>query len=90
MPWRGRIRIVQHSVRVTDGESGEELPTETVGVIEVKGPNVFDGLLAGAGNDKRRIPQRRLLHHQQPRQDRRQGLCPRPSLWQGPSDLRAA
>jgi malonyl-CoA/methylmalonyl-CoA synthetase len=31
------------SVRVTDPESGEELPRETVGMIEVKGPNVFKG-----------------------------------------------
>jgi malonyl-CoA/methylmalonyl-CoA synthetase len=31
------------SVRVTDPESGEELPRGTIGMIEVKGPNVFKG-----------------------------------------------
>ncbi|MGF6428889.1 MULTISPECIES: malonate--CoA ligase [Bradyrhizobium] len=31
------------SVRVTDPESGKELARETIGMIEVKGPNVFQG-----------------------------------------------
>jgi malonyl-CoA/methylmalonyl-CoA synthetase len=31
------------SVRVTDPETGKELPGETIGMIEVKGPNVFKG-----------------------------------------------
>lgn len=31
------------SVRVTDRETGKELPRESVGMIEVKGPNVFNG-----------------------------------------------
>ena len=31
------------SVRVTDPETGKELPRETIGMIEVKGPNVFKG-----------------------------------------------
>jgi malonyl-CoA/methylmalonyl-CoA synthetase len=31
------------SVRVTDPETGKELPRGTVGMIEVKGPNVFKG-----------------------------------------------
>jgi malonyl-CoA/methylmalonyl-CoA synthetase len=31
------------SVRVTDPETGKELPQETVGMIEVRGPNVFKG-----------------------------------------------
>jgi malonyl-CoA/methylmalonyl-CoA synthetase len=31
------------SVRVTDPETGHVLPPETIGVIEVKGPNVFKG-----------------------------------------------
>lgn len=31
------------SVRVTDPETGEELPREEIGMIEVKGPNVFRG-----------------------------------------------
>jgi malonyl-CoA/methylmalonyl-CoA synthetase len=31
------------SVRVTDPETGKELPRETVGMIEVRGPNVFKG-----------------------------------------------
>jgi malonyl-CoA/methylmalonyl-CoA synthetase len=31
------------SARVTDPETGKELPRETIGVIEVKGPNVFKG-----------------------------------------------
>ncbi|MCE3257250.1 MAG: AMP-dependent synthetase and ligase [Nitrobacter vulgaris] len=31
------------SVRVTDRETGKELPRESVGMIEVKGPNVFKG-----------------------------------------------
>ncbi|WP_438273935.1 malonate--CoA ligase [Nitrobacter sp.] len=31
------------SVRVTDPETGRELPRDTIGMIEVKGPNVFKG-----------------------------------------------
>ena len=31
------------SLRVTDPETGKELPHEEIGVIEVKGPNVFKG-----------------------------------------------
>jgi malonyl-CoA/methylmalonyl-CoA synthetase len=31
------------SVRVTDSETAKELPPETIGMIEVKGPNVFKG-----------------------------------------------
>ena len=31
------------SVRVTDPETGKELPREAIGMIEVKGPNVFKG-----------------------------------------------
>jgi malonyl-CoA/methylmalonyl-CoA synthetase len=30
-------------VRITDPETGNELPRETIGMIEVKGPNVFQG-----------------------------------------------
>ncbi|HMB47075.1 MAG TPA: AMP-binding protein, partial [Afifellaceae bacterium] len=31
------------SVRVTDPESGNELPSGEIGVLEIKGPNVFQG-----------------------------------------------
>jgi malonyl-CoA/methylmalonyl-CoA synthetase len=31
------------SVRVTDPETGQEIPRDTIGMIEVKGPNVFKG-----------------------------------------------
>ena len=31
------------SARITDPETGKELPRETIGMIEVKGPNVFKG-----------------------------------------------
>ena len=31
------------SVRVTDPETGKELPRDSIGMIEVKGPNVFKG-----------------------------------------------
>ncbi|MDA9545968.1 malonyl-CoA synthase [Bradyrhizobium sp. CCBAU 45321] len=31
------------SVRVTDPETGKELPRDEIGIIEVKGPNVFKG-----------------------------------------------
>jgi malonyl-CoA/methylmalonyl-CoA synthetase len=31
------------TLRVTDPETGKELPRESIGVIEVKGPNVFKG-----------------------------------------------
>ncbi len=31
------------SVRVTDPETGKELPAEAIGMIEIKGPNVFKG-----------------------------------------------
>ncbi len=39
-----------------------------------QGPERVQGLLADAGEDKSRIPRRRLLHHRRSRQDRRQGL----------------
>jgi malonyl-CoA/methylmalonyl-CoA synthetase len=31
------------AARITDPETGKELPRETIGMIEVKGPNVFKG-----------------------------------------------
>src|SRR5258708_15915897 len=31
------------SVRVTDPETGKEIPRDNIGMIEVKGPNVFKG-----------------------------------------------
>ena len=40
------------SVRVTDPETGKELARDTIGMIEVKGPNVFKGYWLDAGKTK--------------------------------------
>ena len=58
-------------ISVTDPETGAELAQGEVGMIEVRGPERLQGLLADAGEDRRRVPRRRLLHHRRPRQDRR-------------------
>ena len=45
-------------------------------------------LLADAGEDRRRIPRRRLLHHRRPRPDRSARLCHDRRPRQGPDHLR--
>ena len=42
-PARSAIALPGVSVRVTDPETGKELAPDTIGMIEVKGPNVFKG-----------------------------------------------
>ena len=42
-PARSAMPLPGVSVRVTDPETGKELARETIGMIEVKGPNVFKG-----------------------------------------------
>ena len=42
-PARSAIPLPGVSVRVTDPETGKELARDTIGMIEVKGPNVFKG-----------------------------------------------
>ena len=48
----------------------------------------LQGLLADAGEDRRRAPRERLLHHRRPRQDRREGLRPHRRPRQGPDHHR--
>src|SRR5258707_802894 len=44
------------SVRVTDPETGKDLGRETIGMIEVKGPNVFKAYWRTSNNTKADIP----------------------------------
>ena len=60
------------SVRITDPETGTELPRDDDRHDRGQGPQRVQGLLADAGEDQGRIPRRRLLHHRRSRQDRRQ------------------
>ena len=63
------------SVRVADPETGKEIARDDHRHDRGQGPERVQGLLAHAGEDRGRIPRRRLLHHRRSRQDRRQGLC---------------
>ena len=49
-------------IRIADGEGGA-VPQGEIGMIEVRGPNVFQGLLENAGKNRRGISRRRFLHH---------------------------
>src|SRR5258705_10692230 len=44
------------TLRVTDPETGKELPCESIGMIEVKGPNVFKGYWRLPAKTKTQIP----------------------------------
>ncbi len=76
------------SVRVSDPETGKVLAPERNRRDRGQGPERLQGLLADAGKDQGRIPQRRLLHHRRPRQDRRPRLCAYSRPRQGSRDLR--
>ncbi len=60
-------------VRITDPASGAPLGTEAVGLIEVRGPNVFAGYWR-APEQTRGVPGRRLLHDRGPGAHRRARL----------------
>src|SRR2546423_10132498 len=51
------------SVRVTDPETGEELARDSVGMIEVKGPNVFKGYWRNPGKNKTGLRDDGLFPH---------------------------
>ena len=53
-------------VRVAD-EDGRPLPAGEVGVLEVRGPNVFKGYWRMPEKTARGVPRRRLLHHRRHR-----------------------
>ncbi len=75
-------------VRITDRDSGKVLAAGETGLVEVRGPNVFKGLLAHAGEDRRRIPRGWLLHYRRSGGDRYRRLSVDRRTRQGSGDLR--
>ena len=61
-------------MRIADPETGSALPQGEIGMIEVRGPNVFKGYWRMPEKTAGRVPRRRLLHHGRPRQGRRARL----------------
>jgi malonyl-CoA/methylmalonyl-CoA synthetase len=76
------------SVRVSDPETGKELASDRIGMIEVKGPNVFKGYWRMPEKTKAEFRDDGFLHHRRSRQDRRQGLRAHPRPRQGSRDFR--
>ena len=73
-------------VRVAD-EAGRVLAAGEVGVLEVRGPNVFKGYWRMPEKTARGVPRRRLLHHRRHRRDRRGRLRLDRRPRQGPDHL---
>ena len=75
------------SVRITDPETGKDLaPRDRHD--RGQGPERLQGLLADAGEDRGRVPRRRLLHHRRSRQDRRAATCTSSAaarIWSSPA-----
>ena len=65
MPGSVGLPLPGVELRIADGD-GKPLPQGEIGMIEVRGPNVFPGLLADAGENRGGVPRRRLLHHRRP------------------------
>ncbi|MGY4499554.1 malonyl-CoA/methylmalonyl-CoA synthetase [Bradyrhizobium sp. GM24.11] len=76
------------TVRVTEPETGKELPREEIGMIEVKGPNVFKGYWRMPEKTKSEFRPDGFFITGDLGKDRRQGLCPYPRPRQGSRDLR--
>ena len=75
-------------LRIADAETGKAVADGAIGVIEVRGRNVFKGYWNMPGEDPRGIPSGRLLHHRRSRPGRRRRLCHDRRPRQGPGDLR--
>ena len=75
-------------LRVVDPETGRELAAGRGRHDRGEGAQRLQGLLAHAGEDRRRVQAGRLLHHRRPRQDRRARLCPHRRARQGPHHFR--
>ena len=61
-------------IRIADPETGRVLPQGEVGVIEIRGPNVFKGYWRMPEKTKAEFRDGRLLHHGRPRPHRRARL----------------
>ena len=76
------------SVRIADPESGAPVRAGEIGVIEVKGPNVFAGYWRMPEKTAQEFRRRRLLHHRRPRPRRQRRLYPHRRAREGPGHFR--
>ena len=76
------------SVRVTDPETGKDLGRETIGMIEVKGPNVFKGYWRMPEKTKAEFRDDGFFITGDLGKIDEQGLCPHPRPRQGSRHLR--
>ena len=76
------------SVRIADPATGAPVAPGEIGMIEVKGPNVFKGYWRMPEKTAAEFRAGRIFHHRRPRQDRRARLCLYRRARQGSGDFR--
>ncbi len=75
-------------MRITNRESGDEVPLGEIGMLQIRGPNVFIGYWRMPEKNPRGAVRRRLFHYRRSRHGRRAGLCAYCGPRQRPGDFR--